>query len=85
MSENWSNDKNMSKHKDRRSSFHLSEISLLIALLVFTSMNFVYAENKSDFQTTNASPFYPESHFGLATAWCRLCFAKRIQLSIIPS
>jgi len=43
-----------------RSKYWLSEISLLLALISFTGMNIIYAENKIDFQTTGLSPFYPD-------------------------
>jgi len=44
----------------RRPSYLPSEISLLVALLFFTTVNLIYAENKSDFQTSSGSAYYPE-------------------------
>jgi hypothetical protein len=44
----------------RRPSYLPSEISLLVALLFFTTVNLIYAENKSDYQTSSGSAYYPD-------------------------
>lgn len=43
-----------------RSLYFFSEVSLLLALILFTGMNLVYSENRADFQTSDSSIVYPD-------------------------
>ncbi|HYB05040.1 MAG TPA: hypothetical protein VED17_11300, partial [Nitrososphaerales archaeon] len=58
-------DRNLSSKEDPpklgkfRPNYFVTEFSLLIALLFFTGVNILYAENKADFQTSG-SPFFPD-------------------------
>jgi hypothetical protein len=55
-----SNKENSVSLEKSRPRYLVSEVSLLIALFFFTGLNILYAENKSDFQTSTGSAFYPD-------------------------
>jgi hypothetical protein len=59
LEKNLSSRQNRSKLGEFRPHHFVTEFSFLIALLFFTSVNMLFAENKSDFQTSG-SPFFPD-------------------------
>jgi len=55
-----SDNENSRSFQKSRPRYFVSEISLLLTLFSFTGLNILYAENKSDFQASTGSPFYPD-------------------------
>jgi hypothetical protein len=58
--EDSSDGQDSSEIKNLRPSYLVSEFSLVTALVFFTFINLLYATNKSEFQTSGESPFYPD-------------------------